>query len=241
MLYRITCRDTRLHHELSKPFMDDPWANAWGEPVKHTTESKSNHHDSEADLAAPSWVPGPGIQWSEPSGDQTTLWQPTSSGKEWITSPYESITFGKNSPDILDENPPTEEPEPVETAPVPSPVLTVTNPMLDEVTSNVHTSSPISASPVASEIDNPDAFGTFETGADVDEADVDPWSRPSISRDIDSTENLDTNAWAPSWGAQYSEAADRSVREPGKRVDSVDEWEAAKQQKAKQDQHVVRF
>ena len=68
---------------------------------------------------------------------------------------------------------------------------------------------------------SPDGFGTFETAIEATE------STPSFADN-----SLAADAWGSPW-AGVSEAADESTQE------TVDEWEVAKQQKARQDRKVV--
>lgn len=223
--------------------MDDPWANAWGEPAKPATDSQtvwpsnsvSSVQDSEADIGMPSWATGAGVQWAEPSEDQATLWHPTSPAKEWATSPYDNISLGKASSDELSQPDNSPTPEIVETtisSPPSSPesLQKVLEPA-EDVDPYIRSPTPVSAP--TPDPSSPDAFGTFETGLDADEADTDPWSQPVV---VPTTEPSDVDTWASSWGTSEPQ---RHVKVADKQVD--DEWEAAKRQKEKQDQHVVRL
>ncbi|KAG5647908.1 hypothetical protein DXG03_007832 [Asterophora parasitica] len=220
--------------------MDDPWANAWGEPANKAahdapatwshTSKPSTASDAEADIAMPSWATGAGVQWSEPSTDQTTLWHPSMPLKEWGTSPYEDLPLGKPSPDPIPDPDRSTSPEAIETAPSsPASKHASLEKALEELpsTDNVVQSITRSSTPTSTP-GSPDAFGTFETGLDVDETDVDPWAKSLTSPEIPEEA---AEVWVPSWGA-----SDRDI--DAQTLEKADEWEAAKQSKAKQDQHV---
>jgi len=217
--------------------MDDPWANAWGEPAKptSTTWSKNIHDDDkepEADLATPSWTTGAGIQWAEPSVGQATLWHPASR-KGWATSPYEDIKL-ENPP--TSDHIPTRDREVLETGSNPSPVLNYAVPRSttpQEGAIDIRATSPTLASPTPSEPGSPDGFGTFETGLDSGVTSVDPWSESGVATTVESTESIESDPWNPGWGSGTENAAEEHGQQ-------VDEWEVAKRQKEKQDQHVVR-
>jgi hypothetical protein len=225
---------------------EDPWANAWGEPAKSASLPPStvawphkphdDAHDPEADIAAPSWVTGAEIKWAEPSEDQATLWRPTSPAKVWATSPYEDIKLGTTSSDEIIQEPSTGEPEIIVTQDDHSSVATPhvstppRSPSPKSVENESRLASPAPPSPVSLGSASPDGFGTFETGLDADDTDVDPWSKSVVP--LDSFENATADPWTPSWGA-----TDSTITETG--ADGPDEWEAAKRQKERQDQHVV--
>lgn len=232
--------------------MDDPWANAWGEPAKSTAEphtlwagstfktinDTSDLDSSEADIGMPSWTTGAGIQWAEPSEHQASLWGTTLPPKEWAPSPYDSISLEKASAEALDHHDSSPSPEPKEPSPPSSPEASSKTidisifPLENEMTiPQFRTSSPTSPhSPPTPIPDSPDAFGTFETGL-VDENDVDPWSH-SIAPP--GSAPVEASTWDPEWRTQSSEEG----IEGGSR--KIDEWEIAKQQKERQDRHVVR-
>lgn len=226
--------------------MDDPWANAWGEPTKPAIDSQtlwpttpvSNGQDSEADIGTPSWATGPGVQWAEPSEDQTTLWHPLLPGKEWNVSPYDTISLGQTSSDELSRPDLSPTPAHIEaTASSPSSptspqqVLEPTKPDSDGIEHHSRSSTPSFS--ITQDPGSPDAFGMFETGLDADETDVDPWLQSSQSVVLPASHEIDT--WVPSWGVSDPEI---EVETAGKRID---EWEAAKHQKESQDRHVVRL
>lgn len=88
--------------------------------------------------------------------------------------------------------------------------------------------SPAKARPVSSVPDDIDGFGVFETAHEVDEADG--WGSPS--RAGFTAPSGDPWATAEPWGSESAAHAQEETSED-------DAWEAARQQKAKQDLHVV--
>ncbi|GLB41729.1 hypothetical protein LshimejAT787_1003290 [Lyophyllum shimeji] len=229
--------------------MEDPWANAWGEPAKPSAASRTtwSHSakpslgglDAEADIAVPSWATGAAVQWSEPSEDPATIWHPNlAPAKEWVTSPYEDLPLGKSVSNPIpqrDRSPSPEHAQTTPSSPRSAPVspklpLEYTPPTHDVLPPEDHSSTPISAP--ASPPGTPDAFGTFETGIHAVQDDLDPWAQSVVPPDTHKADGQEEDLWAPSWGASDSATEIGSSDKP------VDEWEAAKQRKAKQDQHV---
>lgn len=206
--------------------MDNPWANAWGdssketEPKPWTTAHKS--HDSETDIALPSWSTGAAIKWAEPSEDhQASLWTDLNSESQWEPkqSPYENLLNANKS--TLEESVPEqstlEETTHGELEEVSTHVEPVLEPPSPEVIVHQGFAHQEHASPPVTPPDSPDPFGTFETGLDQPEdSPLDPWGNP-----------VGSNTWAYPQDTQSDEL--------------VDEWEAAKLQKQKQDRHVVSF
>jgi hypothetical protein len=221
--------------------MDDPWANAWGEPATKTKQPPpsvfpAQAGDDEEDITIPTWEPP---SWQE--NNSNSLWgarSPTLDKLPSWHSPYDDIPLGKSSVSLPDttevpethsddgdeqEDVPDPEPEPAhEPAPELAPESPVEPPFEPPV------SSPVL--PPNSPPGSPDAFGTFETGLDdLPSTSDDPWSPSRGSFVPDSTDAAWGTAWAPS-----------DVKQPTEDVpEVVDEWEAAKQQKALQDKHVV--
>lgn len=236
--------------------MDDPWANAWGEDDKKDPKWKPpprvvDEADKETDIAIPSWSTGVAVSWAEPSGNQDTLWG-ASESKSWepTPSPYETILSPKAPAD----------PEPISSSlprpdalwgsaahsddgwqPTLEPYAPINIPHVDTEASS-EPASP--AEPVGSASDSPtdDAFGSFESGVES-EADLelehieDPWS-PQRSAFVPPSADSQ-NAWgAPAWSPRDHEE-DSRPDSPDHDEERVDEWEAAIQQKQKQDLHVV--
>lgn len=265
--------------------MDDLYQNAWSETNDTASAFKTNSRSSwsspskltssfneEADLAAPSWSTGVGIQWDEPSGSPGFSWSQADADAGWGPSTYEGITLGKPPVEVAQEEIQEEVQEQVSTeatdeAPEDSaetPTEEVNNyvalaaspgnaafslpsspvqpshdpPALELERAISPVSSKASLSPtlppprpvpvvvetydVAPELvapPSPDGFGTFESGLADDtsaftanDTDADPWG---------------ASAWAD---AKQEADEDEPV---------VDEWERARQQKAKQDRRVV--
>ncbi|KAI0367035.1 hypothetical protein BV20DRAFT_612792 [Pilatotrama ljubarskyi] len=212
---------------------DDLYRNAWSEttdtippaleddpPPTWTSTKLTSTYAEEADLAAPSWSTGADIRWNEP-GSPGFSWSQTDPDLAWGSSTYEGISFGgtatEGTPESkVDEVGSQEEAfvAPFEDVSPPSPV---------------HAPSPPPAKPDVPEAyedileatlpASPDGFGSFETGLPeealhspglaLDAADADPWG---------------SSAWASA--------------EPEVSEEPVDEWERARQEKAKQDRRV---
>ncbi|KAJ7576884.1 hypothetical protein C8J56DRAFT_836816 [Mycena floridula] len=181
--------------------MENPWANAWGDPAdQQQSNSEPKWHSKEdtevdSDIAVPSWSTGAAIPWSEPSESQSSFWTPPSvdveAADEWkpqVVSPYESIQISRSEQ---------------ESAP------------------SSRSTTP-EAAPHSLE-NSPDAFGTFESATDEPEdLELDPWSP---SRATFAPPSAGSNTWG-----QEPDSANTDQ--------SVDEWEAAKEQKLKQDRYV---
>jgi hypothetical protein len=217
--------------------MEDPWANAWGEPTKTQNVSQNtwtHAQNPETDIALSSWATSNSdVKWSDPSDPQQTLWNSQLSVKEWNPSPYDAISAGQ--PSQVEFTQPDRSPSPIITAeeisspPLSSPVMNMqslepSSLPIDDESSITRPHSPIPGSP--------DAFGTFETGLDADGAGMDPWGH---SADLPVPASGEADAWVPTWGE------DKPKVEVEVDSELVDEWEAAKQRKEKQDRHVVRW
>ncbi|KAF9462928.1 hypothetical protein BDZ94DRAFT_1260194 [Collybia nuda] len=219
--------------------MDDPWANAWGEPSKHNINSPSTWvpsttndvQDSETDLAMPSWATGAEVEWAEPSDAQGALWGANLPSKEWTTSPYDSIYLGKSSVEELPQPSEFLPPEPTRlSSPAPSSHLIETRPLENNAVTSQPSSTAASSFKSISPPDSPDAFGTFETGLNSSEPDTDSWPPSGAVSDPTS---LEADAWGDSgWGVTSSVSDVPRDKKP------IDEWENAKQQKERQDRHV---
>ncbi|KAG5639095.1 hypothetical protein H0H81_007039 [Sphagnurus paluster] len=217
--------------------MEDPWANAWGEPAKQAQGVQSTWSNPaqpsspglnvEVDIAMPSWATGAGIQWSEPSPEQTSLWASNAPFKEWPTSTYEDLPLGKRSSDLRPDSGRSPSPD-TETSnsmlESPKQIVLLKTPMEESIQEDVPSTTPNTLPP------SPDPFGTFETGLDAEERNLDPWAHSMESPDIPTQEEQVT--WVPSWGASDSEIDAPAVTK------APDEWEMAKQQKERQDLHV---
>ncbi|KAH9479493.1 hypothetical protein JR316_0008087 [Psilocybe cubensis] len=234
--------------------MDDPWANAWGEPSKTSPHSltstsawsvpaisttQSDHDTGEGDLSLPSWSAQPTTtQWNDPdtsealwTNDASTIWNPFTS----------TIDKGSSSPDSQSENnvslsEPTNDVErslgsvtPKDTIAFGSPTSTTSDtPPPPRSPQIIPTLPPaLSTGPV----DDLDAFGTFETANEG--ADSEDWS---ISRPGFSIPSADAAVWDGPW--ETLSAPTTSDAQSTANLDVDDAWEVARRQKEKQDEHV---
>ncbi|KAJ6496773.1 hypothetical protein DFH09DRAFT_1376349 [Mycena vulgaris] len=217
--------------------MEDPWANAWGEPATTTKQPLPpvfpvQNVDDEEDITIPSWEAP--VNWS----DENSLWGARSPVLDKFPSwqsPYDDLPLGKPSPsppvtlgapENLSE--PDEEPEEAAPEPEPEPELAPESPAEPPVEPPIPSEIPLS--PPLSPPGSPDAFGTFETGLDDLASTVDAWSPSHASFAPESADS----AWGAGWAPSGEDADEEDIDAPA----AVDEWEAAKQQKAMQDKHV---
>ena len=222
--------------------MDDPWANAWGEPEKPVigqvvpsevswaapTTRIIPHDDQEADI---SWPTGADFRWSDNSTTDGSLWnsEPTlTTAWEPPHSPYEDISLGKlPTPDLEATGSTT--PRSTRSSPIPN-VHDLDAAELSENKSYTEPPTPISRPLTPRSIspapDSPDAFGTFEAAPESGE---ESWSasRPTLA-----IPSADGDPWGAAW-----EKADSSVLTPAD--EQTDEWEVARKIKERQDRHLV--
>ncbi|KAG5721341.1 hypothetical protein E4T56_gene13004 [Termitomyces sp. T112] len=170
--------------------------------------AKRQPSDAETDIALPSWSTGAAVSWAEPSTDQTSLWVPSEPAGTGWASPYDDIPLGQPS---LSVSPPVNHELPLPSTP-------------PEPASPKSTSESIQDPEIRPA--SPDAFGTFETVSKANEPDLDPWAVGSVVSPADTEQG---DVWVPSWDASDHEVKTESP---------VDEWEEAKRQKARQDEHV---
>lgn len=227
----------RRQESTQPPFesgMDDPWANAWGEPSKASSSNWSApsvstiHGDHEDDISTRSWSVEPATHWGDASLTEASLWrnEPSSTWQP-AHSTFDSIPLS-TVPAQLPQFPPSTSDEPEKSS--------------SSSDNNSPPSSPISETPSLSpslspkhlhisRTATPDGFGTFK-GADEFEEQTDESWKPTLS-----LPSADTDTWSPSWGESNEE---NSVNPPGT-AEALDiAWETAKEQKARQDRHVVR-
>ncbi|KAJ7173742.1 hypothetical protein C8R46DRAFT_1348348 [Mycena filopes] len=225
--------------------MEDPWANAWGEPATTSTTvprpafAVPQPADDEEDITIPAWeTQAP--SWSD--DNTNTLWGARSPalGKfpSW-QSPYDDLLAKPSStpPDATEEpEQVSDEDEVAEDVEQPEPAVPPESPPESPIEQPFQ---PPSTSPVASPVSSPvlpphsppgspDAFGTFETGLDEELSTADPWYPSNGGFVPDAADSAWGEAWTPHDAAEEREEDDAPV----------DEWEAAKQQKAMQDRHV---
>ncbi|KAJ7460652.1 hypothetical protein FB451DRAFT_1563114 [Mycena latifolia] len=215
----------------------DPWAtNAWGEPP---TASKPplppvfppRDADDEEDITIPTWE-APAVNWS----DENSLWGARSPVLDKFPSwqsPYDDIPIGKptaspplplDAPEDVSEVTEEEPEAPEEVAPEPEPQLAPEYPTETPFVPLELVSPPIS--PPGS----PDVFGTFESGLNDIPSTSDPWTPSHAAFAPESEDSAWGTAWVPSDVDEHEGDTDSPA--------VVDEWEAAKQQKAMQDKHV---
>ncbi|KAI1796614.1 hypothetical protein LXA43DRAFT_986315 [Ganoderma leucocontextum] len=235
--------------------MDDLYQNAWSETTDVTPtfnadsrpswSSPSNitsSYDEEADLAAPSWSTGAGIQWDEPSGSPGISWSLADGDAGWGPSTYEGITLGNSPVEVVQQgiqhdvvkdasHTATQEvnnyvalaPSPDRPAPsLPSSPVQASSPECSLSPASPNASLPLTVSTsvpeplvipsydIAPELAAPHSPDGFGTLLILG-TDADPWG---------------ASAWADT---NQEEDEDEPV---------VDEWERAKQEKAKQDRRV---
>jgi hypothetical protein len=221
--------------------MDDPWANAWGEPATTSRHLPApvlppSDADDEEDITIPSWEAP--VSWT----DENSLWGARSPVLDKFPSwqsPYDDIPLGKHSPSPpitlgVPEPPPEDEQHEQES----EEVVSETELELAPESPAEPTFEPPIPSPVASPIlppisppGSPDAFGTFESGLGDFPPTSDPWTPSRAAILPDSADAAWGAGWASSDVEEHEEADAPAV---------IDEWEAAKQQKDMQDKHVVR-
>jgi hypothetical protein len=219
--------------------MDELYGNAWGDssdiagdihsPPTGWTSPKRAAHDEEADLAAPSWSTGAGIQWNEPSEEANGFkWSTNDTDLAWgAADPIYDIPIRSSSDIELAAEPvhaegraeEVEEPqEPLVSEDKPSPVspLAIDSHPLPIIVPDVPTTPPLSRAPT------PDGFGTFETAFGTVKDTVTGTLSPGIEEED----------WGSPWvGDVRSDDEDQSK--------PVDEWEAARKQKEKLDRMIV--
>ncbi|KAJ7777462.1 hypothetical protein B0H16DRAFT_1879515 [Mycena metata] len=222
--------------------MDDPWANAWGEPATTSTVQKPifpvpQAADDEEDITIPAWeIQAP--SWSD-DNNTNSLWGARSPALDKFPSwqsPYDDLLAKPSSstpPDAAEEPEQASEEDEEEVVPDPEPVAPESPPESPverpfEAPFEAPVVSPVTSPvlPPHSPPGSPDAFGTFETGLDEERATEDPWS-PSKGGFVPDAED---SAWGTAWAPHEDEEPEDDA--------PVDEWEAAKQQKAMQDKHV---
>ncbi|KAI0766905.1 hypothetical protein BD413DRAFT_567981 [Trametes elegans] len=222
------------------PMDDELYQNAWTEttttipatlkedPAPAWTPTKlTSSYSEEADLAAPSWSTGAGIHWNEP-GSPGFSWSQAEADSGWGSSTYEGISLSKpttdEAPVILSVAEEAKESLDVDTASstddtpdsVDSPSPTVPSPTVLEPVSLVG----IEITPALVAPPSPDGFGSFETGFHEEES----VQSPSFALPGAQTDPWGSSAWAEA--------------EPEESDEPEDEWERARQVKAKLDRRV---
>lgn len=243
--------------------MEDPWANAWGESSKSDLPANTNissswsapsvsviQGDHEDDISTPEWSIKPSTGWGDPDIAETSLWgSDASAGWNPAPSTFDRISLASKdstseisativepASQILEESALSTElpsfPDDGGIDEQQSPTPAAVSPQLTaspELASTSHslTVPPLSLPP----LDDVDGFGTFETAIE----DAEEWGtppKPSFSL---------PSADALAWGTEPWQAPKSASQTLDNREEEVDEWETARQQKEKQDQHVVRI
>ncbi|KAJ7746856.1 hypothetical protein DFH07DRAFT_1062821 [Mycena maculata] len=219
--------------------MDDPWANAWGEPTTATKLPSApafppQEGEHEEDITIPSWEAP--VTWT----DDNSLWGSRSPAIDKFLSwhsPYDDLPLGKpsSSPPTVPEDAEVasegDEEEQEQVEPEPEPEVEPEPQVAFQPPTEPPFEPPISSSiifPPLSPPGSPDAFGTFESGLDDLPPTSDPWTPAHVSFAPDSADS----AWGPAWTPADEPERDEEL------PPVVDEWEAAKQQKVMQDRHV---
>ncbi|KIM44540.1 hypothetical protein M413DRAFT_25014 [Hebeloma cylindrosporum] len=230
---------------------DDPWANAWGEPKSSLPDAALSpgwsapsvsvlHGDNEDDLSTPSWPIKPTSQWNEPDVSGASLWNQDTSTLAWnpppstfdrISLPADPVQHESSfqiplSPGFREFNAQSPTSPPTSIDPAITPPRTKAPDSPSPELSQTSTTVPFISIPSAEDIDG---FGTFETAPDT--AESVGWSP---SRSALSLPSADGTAWGTTWEEEQFSGTTRESE--SEEVD--DAWEIARQQKAKQDQHV---
>jgi hypothetical protein len=210
--------------------MEDPWANAWGEPSRPTFSQPSGsnwsapsvstiHGDHEDDISTPSWSVEPTTHWDE-SNETASLWRnEPSSAWHPARSTFDTIPLST----ISDPLPQPDKPV-TSSSDSPPPSSPISETSHSHSPKSIHLSRPAT----------PDVFGTFKGADEFEKPSHESWSpgKPTFSLPLS-----DADAWGPSWG-ESNESNSVEESETTEELDTV--WETAKQQKEKQDRHVVR-
>lgn len=237
--------------------MEDPWANAWGEPSKTTTDIPDSailasgnstwaapsvsviHGDNEDDLSTSSWSVQATSHWND-EAVETSIWT-NDVPSSWVpaSSTFDRISLSNASdfPSESEADFPTSPPENVEDSPSPINHLVSLEREDDHLpaSSSVKPSDTPPRTPLPPTLvldEDIDAFGTFETGTDADQSGQ--WTPPRSNFNIPSAE---VAAFAPRWDYPASAATD-ATHDTIKELDEA--WDRARQEKENQDRYVVR-
>jgi len=217
--------------------MEDPWANAWGDQSRSSDTTVSStpawtapavsttQDDDEDDISVPSWSNGPATSWGDAGVIKSSAWEPSASTWDTPSSPSIGAPSTETEEEETDDTPSQAvdggEAEAGSTAVEPVEHTPTIPPVLPDPVVIPRTSTPFVG-------DDADGFGTFETGDEVEEDD--PWAA-EVKYDLPSA---GADAWADSW---KSPTDDVEADEPKDDLD--DAWKAAREQKERQDRHVV--
>lgn len=219
--------------------MDDLYGNAWGDsdhsndaafghthPTPSWISPKAPTQEEDADLAAPSWVAGADIQWTEPSDEPSGFtWSATESDQTWeIHSTYNDISIIPNeSAKVAEPSTPeftsTEVEDTTESSPSsPEP----RSPSVERPFGFLELEPPQLPTASLSRSSSPDGFGTFETAFESQASGLSATLSPGI----------EDEPWGSPW-VETSDAVDVEESKP------ADEWETARKQKERLDRMIV--
>ncbi|KAF8909336.1 hypothetical protein CPB84DRAFT_1843132 [Gymnopilus junonius] len=234
--------------------MEDPWANAWGEPSKSTVSDSSIlvsgsstwaapsvsaiHGDHEDDLSTSSWSVPATPHWSDTDAVETSIWtNDVSSAWAPASSTFDRISLGNDFPSESETQFSTSPPENAHDSP--SPIIhSISFEREDDPTpalSSIKQPDTAPRTPLPPTLvldDEIEAFGTFETGEVVERSEE--WIPPRSNFNLPSAE---VAALAPRWDYPASAATD-ATHDTIKDLD--DAWERARQEKENQDRYVPR-
>ncbi len=216
------------------------------------------HADHEDDLSTPSWPKEPVSEWGPTDLAADVIWTTTDTASLWnpLPSSFDKIALGKDSdtnpptPLSMDKEevrssslqpvpspeagPTRFEVEPLSTSPVPASRISIPPPIETEVgwtTTKSRTSSPVPTPPNISipPSEDPDGFGSFETGEDA--LNEDSWTPTKLT--YPSVPSAEVSAWDSAWQQPASANS-------GPTDEHEDAWELARREKEVQDRHVAR-
>lgn len=215
--------------------MDDPWANAWEQPLsdkltsaQHAWASPSEPvHDQEADLGLPSWSLHDATEWTGSVHAGDSLWSPSDVEKgAWAPSTYEKIILSQSSAVKSSPPPQEEQSEPVLAVSPPSPEVggTTNTPLSVEHSPPDSALRPTESDAALSENDITGGTVLASKAPETDD-ESDAWEDPTILAGPD-------DEWASVWSSAPPQDEPKEIQLP-------DEWETARQEKEKFNRAVV--
>ncbi|KAF8661345.1 hypothetical protein AX16_001440 [Volvariella volvacea WC 439] len=242
--------------------MDDPWANAWGDPTKSypaadpipssisnfsawpkPSPSISSTEDHEADLAQPSWSTGAGVSWADQSDSHLSLWgSSTLPTAGWAVSSYETIPIGRVSSSQSEHGLPLP-PASSSTGQITGSPTSVSSPS-PPPSPSLPPDPPVAAPtpPVDHGVSPPTIPATPLMSSFPVPDSPDAFGTFEVAAQDDESRhepwtpsqglNADEFASSGAWGASWGSDSTKA------QADQDDEWTAAKRLKEKQDRHV---
>ncbi|KAI6149705.1 hypothetical protein BKA82DRAFT_23672 [Pisolithus tinctorius] len=209
--------------------MDNPWANAWEQPLsnkpvsgQHTWASPSEAaHDQEADLGLPSWSLHDSAEWTSSVHAGDPLWYSSEVEEAaWAPSTYEQIVLSQ--PLAVRSSPsPQEEPsEPVLATLSSSPEVgcATSTPLPSEHSKPYSALLPSERDAAVPENDITGGIVPTPTALEADD-ESDTWEDPTLLAGPD-------DEWASAWSSAPPQGEPEEIQPP-------DEWETAQQAKEK--------